>query len=275
MFPLRPLVLCFSFSLVVLGVGARARAQSCHSPDLRDHHESDLPFHATLGALVATYEHEGYRGDYEGLYTGFAYRAPWYGADVLLPAYRLDRSTGVEYGLGDLVLTLRGTAYRAWDGDLQLGVELPLMLPTGDADRELGMGHVMPMPAAFFSMRLRPWLVRASAGYGRMVGHHDTSGAGHHHHASMEWRSPLVNPMNRSELEHSLLVGLGLREELAVHARWFGAVPVADPPGVLRQVIGAGATLTLAWFDILLEVQHAVAGNAFDWKSQLQLGATF
>ncbi|HEY6879165.1 MAG TPA: hypothetical protein VI299_14160 [Polyangiales bacterium] len=267
-------------ALLTLLVGARADAQACHAPDVRDRHQRAVPFRSTFAALAATYERDGYEGNYQGLYGTFAYNAPWFGAELLLPAYRLDRPLGVEYGLGDLTVTLRGALLRAWEGDIELGVELPLMLPTGDSKRELGMGRVMPMPDLYFSLHAHPLVLRAQAGYGHMIGEHEMPAETHaHHHPgaahSMKMRSPIVNPMNDSEFEHALLLGLGLRRDLSVHVRGWGAVPIADSMGVLRQAVAAGATANWEWFDITLEVQRAVAGGAFEWKELLQLGAIF
>jgi hypothetical protein len=267
----------FGLTLTLILAGtAQVRAQACHAPDIRDRHDRELPFRATLAALAATYDRDGYEGNYQGLYGTFAYNAPWWGAEVMLPVYRLDRRSGVEYGLGDMMVTVRGAFYRSWEGDLELGAELPVMLPTGDEDRELGMGHVMPMPDVYFSLHAHPLVLRAQAGYGRMIGDHQMSGGEHaHHHQEMEGRSPTVNPMNSSEFEHALLLGFGLRRELGLHVRWWGAVPVADSMGVLRQALAAGASANWEWLDVTLEVQRTLAGGAFEWRELLQVGAIF
>lgn len=269
-----------ALALLFVLAGARAHAQACHAPDVRERHERAVPFRATLAALAATYERDGYQGTYQGLFGTFAYSAPWYGAEVLLPAYRLDRPQGIEYGLGDMVVTLRGVLFRAWEGDIELGAELPLMLPTGDPKRELGMGRVMPMPDVYFSLHAHPLVLRAQAGYGYMNGEHEMPVDPHaHHHGGaahpMKTRSPIVNPMNNSEFEHALLLGLGLRRDLSVHVRWWGALPIADSMGVSRQALAAGASANWEWFDVTLEVQHALTGGAFEWKELLQLGAIF
>lgn len=263
--------------LMLLSWSGVAHAQACHGPELDV--RQLRPFRATLALLAANYDVNGYAGNYEGLYASFAYRTPWYGAEVLLPAYRLDRMQGTEYGLGDMILTLRGTFFRAREGDLSLGVELPVMVPTGDADRDLGMGRVMPMPDVYFAMTLRALWLRAQAGYGHMLGgmHTPSSGAEQHHHtgSATKMTSPLVNPMNMHEFEHALLVGYDIRPYLSVHARWWGAVPVMDDMGVLRQAVAAGVSGKLAPFDFTFELQRTIAGHAFEWKPLLQLGATF
>lgn len=250
-----------------------AEAQACHTVEFRKPEKER--FRTTLGLLAAGYGSGDDAGDYQGLYAGFGYRADWYGGEVLLPAYRLSRDAGTEYGLGDLVLTARGTAIRAREGTLTAGVELPVMFPTGDSSRELGMGRVMPMPGLWFAFVRAPLSVRVQAGYGHMIGTEKVAKAHHHGAATGPMRHPIVNPMNRSEFEHGLTLGLGLSRTLSVHARWFGAVPIADDHGVVREILAAGATASMDAFDVTLEGQRPVAGDPFDYKLVLQLGASF
>jgi len=258
--------------LVALGTKpSRGQAQTCHSVEFRK--PDQTRFRTTLGLLAAGYGSGDDAGDYQGLYAGFAFRADWFGAEVLLPAYRLSRSTGDAYGLGDMVLTARGTAVRARADAIRAGVELPVMLPTGNEEENLGMGRVMPMPALWFSFVRAPFSLGAQAGYGRMIGGGPDVPSEHHHHGTSAgpMRHPIVNPMNRSEFEHALTLGLGLARTLSVHARWFGAVPIADDLGVVRQILAAGATASLSAFDLTLEAQRPVAGDPFDYKVVLQL----
>jgi len=248
-----------------------ARAQACHSVDFRK--PLELPFRATLDLLMAGYGEGDDQGSYEGVYGSFGYHAPWWAAEVLVPAYRLaPRGQGDTYGLGDLVLTARGTAIRARDGKLTAGVELPVMLPTGSESRGLGMGHVMPMPALWFSFVRAPVSVRLAAGYGHAIGDMPVS----HDHGDMDSpQRPVVNPMNRREVEHAAAFGLGLRRDFSVHARWFGGVPVERGQGVVREIVALGATATLSAFDVTFEVQRPIVNLVFDYKLVLQLGASF
>ncbi len=252
-----------------------AQAQSCHGPQL-DPGKAETPFRAQLAVLAANYDVNGYAGNYEGLWASFAYRSAWWGAEVMLPAYRLDHAQGIDYGLGDLMLTARGTFLRAWDGDLSMGVELPVMLPTGDWKRDLGMGNVMLMPDVYFALKLKPLLVRAQLGYGYMFGDmHMPREHVAHHHGHMIMSAPLVNPMNMSELEHALLVGVQLPFDVTVHARWWGAAPIHADMGVLRQAVALGAGIVLSRFDITFELQRTITGSAFEWKPLLQTGVVF
>jgi len=267
-----PVRLLFAFALLaaLLAEPSRGQAQACHPVEFRK--PDQARFRSTLGFLAAGYGSGDDAGDYQGLYAGVGYRADWFGGELLLPAYRLSRSTGDTYGLGDLVLTARGTAIRARSDAITAGVELPVMLPTGDEKQSLGMGRVMPMPGLWFSFARAPFVVRAQAGYGHMIG---STPSEHHQHGTTGTepeRHPIVNPMNRSEFEHALTLGLGLARTLSVHARWFGAVPVADESGVLREILAAGATASFAAFDVTTELQVPVAGDPFDYKVVIQLG---
>lgn len=265
--------------VLVLGVlvarGGPVRAQSCHGPVLLQE-ERPRPFHASLALLTTNYEINGYAGNYQGAWATVAYRTDWYGAEVLLPAYRLDHAQGIDYGLGDLMATLRANVLRRRDGDVTVGVELPIMVPTGDVHRNLGMGNVMLMPAVYLALTSRPLFVRAQLGYGYMFGPmHMPREPVAHPTGERIMSVPLVNPMNMSELEHALMLGVRLPHELALHARAWGAVPVHSDMGVLRQAVAVGASIALARYDVTLELQRAVAGSAFEWKPFLQLGAAF
>lgn len=246
-----------------------AAAQTCHAPRLAERDEQ--PFYTALGLQFASYDAKGQYGSYQGLYADLSYRQRWFGAELFLPAYRLTRIEGTELGLGDLVLTARGTALSLRDGAIALGAELPVMLPTGSADRQLGMGHVMLMPAAWFELALAPVSLRAQFGYGRALG--SASSHAHHHHGVEPGRSPLVNPMNREELTHALAVALGVQRHLSLHARWFGALVLGE--GVSREVLGGGVTLRFEYAELLVEMQKPVLGDPFDVKLVVQAAARF
>ena len=258
---------CLVLALTLAVVPLRGAAQTCH-PLAVEH--APARFRATAGLQFASYDVAGERGDYQGVYAGVAYRHRWFGLEAVLPAYRLGREGATEYGLGDVIVTARGTALSLREGAISLGLELPVMAPTGSADRQLGMGHAMIMPALWFALAQEPFALRAQFGYGRVLGeiedhsHHGGPGVG---------RTPLVNPMNQEELEHALALSLGVQRYIAVQARWFGAVPIGD--GVTRQVIGAGAIARLDPFELLVEVQVPAAGDPFVAKLVTQLALLF
>lgn len=255
------------FATAVLG-GSRASAQTCHPLAVKVEHET--PFRAHVGLQIASYEVGEERGTYQALYGAFAYQQRWFGAELMLPAYRLAREDASAYGLGDIVLTVRGTALSLRDDRVRLGVEVPVSAPTGDADRQLGMGHVMFMPGLWFAYGQGPFALQAQLGYGRVLGQEDA----HAHHAAIApGRSPIVNPMNREELEHALALRLEVQRYLAVQARWFGAVPIGD--GVTRQVLGGGAAAHFEPWELLVELQAPVAGDPFVVRLVTQVGVLF
>jgi hypothetical protein len=266
-------------AVLVLGVlwcswldSAAVQAQGCHTPAIGTD-DARKAFRAVAGVLVASYDHgPGARGDYEGLYTELRYRQPWFAVGATLPAYRLARSGHeVALGLGDLTLTVSGTALRALHDELTVGVELPVMVPTGDQARSLGMGHVMLMPHAWLALDLEPFALRAELGYGRALG--ASAGGEHAGHMHDELPTPIVNPMNRSEFEHALSLLLGLQRYVFAHVRWLGAVPIGH--GSPRQILGGGLTLRFEWVDVTAELAVPVLGNPFDIKGLLQSTVRF
>lgn len=268
---MRPLFRCalvlYAVALLV-GSAGRVEAQHCHAPLTVD--TGDYAYRAYAGFMAASYGDS--EGNYQGIYGGFAYRQAWWSAELRVPAYRLkQQELAARYGLGDIVLSGSLTALSLRDDTVQLGVELPLMLPTGSSKKSLGMGHPMLMPAAWLQLDFEPLAVRAQVGYGRVLGGADDHD--HHHHGVA--RMPLVNPMNRSELEHALIVSLGLARATSVHLSWLGAVPVDDPGGVNRQILAAGASARFDPVELGFELQRPVVGDPFFMRLVLELTATF
>ncbi|MET0342967.1 MAG: hypothetical protein ABW252_18315 [Polyangiales bacterium] len=264
---LRPALVLYALALLS-GIAGRAEAQHCHAPLTVDARE--YAYRAYTGFIAASYGKGD--GNYQGFYAGFAYRQPWWGAELRVPTYRLQQQErAATFGLGDIVLSASGTALKLRDDTIQLGAELPLMLPTGSASRSLGMGHPMLMPALWLLLDLEPVVIRAQLGYGRVLGGGDMD---HHHHEGV-MRVPLVNPMNRSEIEHALIVSLGLARGTSVHLSWLGAAPVDDPQGVNRQVLAAGASARFDPIELGFELQRPVAGDPFFMRLVLELTATF
>lgn len=270
----RACVLCLALVVMGLAMGSRASAQTCHTPATLEGNGEE-PYRPYLGAVIAAYGKGRYAGNYQGLFAGFSYQHRYVGADVRVPMYWLKRP-GYErtVGLGDMVATVSGTVLRRRRDTFALGVELPLMIPTGDPDRGLGMGHPMLMPAVWFTLDVKPFALRAQAGYGRLLGHEEMDHSGHLHGDGVN-RSPIVNPMNRSEFEHALSMSLFLRRTMSVHVGWMGAVPIADPGGVVRQIISAGAAVQAGPLESSFELQRPVVGDPFDLRLVLQLTGRF
>lgn len=272
--PLAVTLLLLLSSWLGVGVG-RVRAQACHGMSLVERTDERRPFRATFGLLAASYDHGGgRRGSYQGLHAGLAFRQPWWAVEVSLPAYRLAERDDTRLGVGDLTVGASGTFVRAYHDHVTMGVAIPVMLPTGDVRKSLGMGHVMPMPQLWFRLDVEPFAMQVEAGYARALGRLD-----HHEHSHDEqgedWgQTPIVNPMNRAELTHALTLELGLQRHLRAHARWFGALPV-EYEGRTRQILGGGATLSFYAVEFTTELQAPVYGTPFDMKLLFQLAALF
>jgi hypothetical protein len=170
-----------------------------------------------------------------------------------------------DYGASDVALDVRAAVVRF--SEIALGLELAATLPTGDPARGLGMGHVMLMPGAFLQVEGAALRLLVQVAYGRAL-----ASAAEHAHGSP---GPLVNPMNRSELEHAAALAYSFRSPLFAAARLFGAVPVATAGGAAREALGIalGASLTRA--QLSAELQLPLVGTPFALKTLLSAAVAF
>lgn len=245
-------------ALLQLWLAAPTRAQSCHAPSLRE--TAGSAFRATLAGEVATYDNAHYLGEYQGLRVGAAYQHPRVVVGASLPYYRVVRNGLPQQGVGDVALDVRVPVIILEDLGLSFGPDLAVSFPTGDATRDLGMGHTMLMPGAFVGFNHLRLTVIGQLAYGRAIG----GGHGTHHHGGA---GPIVNPMNQSEVEHALGVGFEVVSALRVTARAFGAIPVFDDEGLTREVLSGGLSLVLGAFDLTVEQQFPVIGAPFESKT--------
>jgi hypothetical protein len=244
---------------------AGARAQPCHEPAPLE--RRGLGLRAGVGAEHATYRTARYEGDYQGLSATLQWDNPWARLRVAMPFYRIVRNGLESRGPGDLLLDARVPLLRDDDGAVAGGVVLATTLPTGDAERDLGMGHVMPMPGLWASWAPPRAFVAAQLGYGRALG-----AGGHGHHGGPR---PIVNPMNQSELEASASAGYLAYEWLRARAGAYGALPAGDPEGAARAAAFVGVDLLIDRFDLGLEGHLPLAGDPFLAKAVVTLGARF
>jgi hypothetical protein len=247
----------------ILSCFPTAHAQSCHMPALQS--DSASPIRVAARAAFATYRTAAYAGEYQGYAASSSYSHPWFYVEAALAGYRIVRNGLAERGLGDLALDARGTVFR---GDTHsFGVELALTAPTGNADLGLGMGHTMLMPGLWAAYQQEHLQLMVQVAYGRAIG----SAGGHAHAAT----GPLVNPMNRSELEHALMLSYTFGDYLFAGGRLLGAVPVAAASGVAREVAAFGIGASVAHVQVELELQLPLVGAPFDTRSLLSVAALF
>ena len=245
---------------------ATARAQSCHELSLRSAPGPTLRVTAT--GLVASYANALYEGEYQGGVLGVRFAHPLFALDASLPGYRITRNGLEQRGLGDVRLGGRVSAYRRAQGENQelvLGPALDVTLPSGDPARGLGMGHVMLMPGVFVRVVEPAFTLEAQLAYGRALG----MASGHAHGPA-----PIVQPMNRSELEHALALRVPLVVAwLGAFARLAGAIPVSDAHGAARESLGLGVDFVFSAFDVALEQELPLVGDPFRSRSLLRVAA--
>lgn len=244
---------------ICAGFHGSAQAQSCHAPSLRALEQQS--FRATLGSVYASYANARYTGEYQGAHALVAFAHPRLFIDVSVPYYRLVRNGRTVHGVGDVATDVRVSALEWPEHGVSVGPELSATLPTGSRKRDLGMGHLMLMPGLFMLIVNHDLTVMVQLAYGRALD------AGHGHtHAGVQ---PIVNPMNRSEIEHAIAASFALNPMVRVSSRLMGAVPIADSDGAAREVFAAGAQLVLGPTDLALEQHLPLTGDPFTAKTVL------
>jgi hypothetical protein len=257
--------------LACLFAASRGRAQTCHPPSLRDE-PADSGFHVGFVSVAATFS-DTEHGDYQGIIPTASWHYESLTAEVAVPWYRLQRNADEDIGLGDLTADVRVAIYRTPSRLIAFGPELAASFPTGDADKELGMGHVMLMPGVWGRLELARLSIIGQLAWGRALADTDQHAGHHMHHGgAAPHASPRVNPMNMNELEHALGLRYAVHPNLALTARWLGAIPLEDD-GFERQTIGPGLQLTADALDASIEAQVPVAGDPFDVRFMIAFGA--
>lgn len=219
---------------------------------------------------AAGYRNRSYEGDFEGIAPILAWSHPRVSVQAMLPAYRLVRNGRVGVGLGDLALAVR-VPIPGWSHHhLAAGLGLAATLPTGSADAGLGMGHVMLMPEFWWLIERGRVQFYGTAGFGRAL-----AGAAGDHHASGP--APIVNPMNRAEVELSVGSQLRVHRLLWLKFGLYGAMPVGNvnTAGVTRVIASQGLALSVRGFDLSLELQAPLAGAPFLARGVVQASYRF
>lgn len=231
---------------------------------------TQLGLRALVGLEHATYATERYAGNYTGTQVALAYsaarkRGPAWGVRAHLPVYQLVRNGQDEGGIGDVFVSGRVRVWKAPAEALSLGASLGVSIPTGDAERDLGMGHFMLHPGLWLGMVHGPLRSEWALGYGGVLG------SGDHAHDS----GPLVNPMNSSEMSLAGTLAWTLERALELRAGAMAAVPVAAPEGEARAIVQAGLRLVLGRVDVTSMLARAVWGDPFDDKLEVTVGYSF
>ena len=250
--------------LLVLGMSHHARAEYCHIPATYEPNQTALS--VGLSSSFTTFNTASYTGSYEGLSLNTQLTYHWLHVRASMPTYRIERNGLTNYGTGDVLLDLRASLLPSDQDTWAMGLELSSTLPTGDASKSLGMGHVMLMPGVWGAWRSERASITAQVLYGRML----RFGSGGHHNTP-----PIVNPMNASEIEGALSAGYRLFEYFRVRAGSYGAAPVAAENGKARAAAFVGGDVLLGRWELGLEGHIPYIGDPFTAKGIMSVSAHF
>ncbi|HEY6556117.1 MAG TPA: hypothetical protein VI072_02550 [Polyangiaceae bacterium] len=259
---------CALFLLAAALYAPSARADHCQPPGPLPPGEVGLRLATSLEA--AAYEYGGIEGSYQGAALSASYTREAFRAELTAPAYRLRRNDETFYGLGDVTGELRVRLLEVADGALSGGAGLTGIAPTGSASRDLGMGHVMLMPALWGVFEQSGAFVQLQVAYARALSEDDSE---HAHHAPR--MRPIVRPMNASELVVSGSAGYAVHELVRVQGGVYTAAPVDTPDGEGRTVASLGVDFIPSAFDASVEAQAPLAGDPYTFKVVVGAGVRF
>jgi hypothetical protein len=259
--------------IVALGIlpTSFARAQSCHvtAPTVDD----ERGVRVVVRADTAGFSTEWDEGHYQGLFPGVRLAYEGFSLSSSLPVYRIVEDDVSNTGIGDVPIAARARLATFGEERMSAGAGLSMTLPTGDAEKELGMGHMMLMPGVFGRGRFGFLEFRAELAYGQALGSGDT--APHQHHGQEPDRpdgtNPLVDPMNRSELEPLLAASFDLGSPWTARGGAYGGFPVGSKQGTARAIAFVGIEASLGRFGTRVQAEVPFAGDPFTAKLVLEL----
>lgn len=257
-------------SAAVCAYSSAAAAQTCHSIVPADH-VATRGF-ASLRSEVATYVTDRFQGEYQALVPELGWQHRAVTLRVAVPMYRLVRNGVATAGVGDALMDVRVPVVRTSDGRVAGGLGLATTLATGAAARDLGMGHIMLMPG--------PW-VTYTRPRGVFASIHTSFATALGSSASMPGMvmsgpAPLVNPMNRREVEVTAIAAFHVHNALRVRGGVYGAVPIAVDEGRSRAVVLAALdVVTSRRVDAGVEVHVPLVGAPFSLKLALRAALRF
>jgi hypothetical protein len=241
---------------------APAYAQHEHGGHEHHHEAAEEPFAASVALVAASFDTMEYEGNYQGAIPSFSWTHDRFTLLASGSAYRIEKNGGTYYGAGDTMLHGQATLVRG--SSASAGVILMASLPTGNEQHELGMGHLMLMPAVFATWSIARVRAAASVGYSRAIG-----GGSHAGHGAR----PLVSPMLPSEVSWSAGADVLLGHQLAAGARGGGGIPAGE--GDLR----AFAAVRVAWqassMETAVELQAGLAGDPFTVRGVVSTALSF
>jgi len=243
----------------------QARADHDMAAMSEPHGEHGSEISAGVSLEAASFDNMSYVGSYQGVMPQVGWMRGWFGLGAMIGLYHLDKNGLSLYGMGDAMFTGHATVWS--NAELQTGIALHVMAPTGSELDGFGMGHTMVMPSAWATWRMIDRVqVAASAGYSRALV--DLGGAQHNHGPA-----PLVDPMNMEELTWSAGAELDVIAGIRAGGRVQGGVPISTGQ---ERVIGAGR---IAWgvsrVTTAFELQLGAVGDPFKVRGVVETQLRF
>jgi hypothetical protein len=230
------------------------------------------PTSLALGAAVAfefaSFRTPAYEGTFAQLAPALGARVQNFNVSLTAPYYWLQRNGLQERGFGDLVARLEWTL--APTERLELGPFAVLSAPTGDEERQLGMGHWMTSAGLLAGWSAAAWRLGARFGYGRALVALDAS----EHAAHSAGTHPLVDPMNLSEGLAQASVSYRVLDPWQLEAGFYAALPLGVS-GTSRAVASLSTRWAWRWLWASLGGQLPLIGSPFSWKVTSALGVAF
>ena len=237
-------------------------------PAAADHdHGAEAPasaLTATAGVVAATYDAMLFDGDYQGVTGTVAYARKRFVLGAAGAAYRLQKNGKIVRGSGDTSVYAQATLVDR--GRHVFGAVLAVMLPTGNDDDGLGMGHFMAMPALYGRASRGDLSLAATVGYGRGIGDE----ALHAEHGGV-W--PLVEPMNYHEVTCAGTAMLALAHQLRAGLRAAGAAPLGD--GDARLTTGVRAVWIAGRVETTFEISAGLVGAPYTLRGTFATAISF
>jgi hypothetical protein len=200
--------------------------------------------HIESGVVDAFGGDRGYQGVMA--MAGARWRAFELGAH--LPAYRIELGSERQVGLGDVHVMGRYVALSR--GETEIGGAAGVMLPVGDDEVGLGMGHWMAMAGGFVRGGSGPIRGELSLGYAGALG-----SAGHAEHGVLVW--PPVAPMNAREVRADATVSATLWRQLGASVTSLAAIPLGD--GEFIALVGGDITYRVGRVTVTAGARHGLA----------------
>lgn len=224
-------------------------------------------------ADTAGFDTERDEGHYQGLFFGVRLAYDMVSVSSSLPVYRIVDDGVSSAGIGDVPIAARVRLATFHEERMSLGAGLSMTLPSGDPEKELGMGHVMMLPVVFGRARFGLFEMSAELAYAGALGSRQAPEHQHHHDEEMtpDGTMPLVDPMNRSELEPLFAGAFDLGARWTARGGAYGGFPIGIDDGTARAIAFLGIEVTQGRFGARVQGEMPVVGDPFTTKLVLEL----